>query len=78
LLLEAYRAMGSANAALDAKSFNPVFSDHWTNAKDEAQRVIMEARRKIAAARSELLKFLSNDAGRNRIEGTDETSPTGE
>jgi HNH endonuclease len=75
LLLEAYRAMGSANAALDAKSFNPIFSDHWTNAKDEAQRVIMEARPKIAAARSELLKFLSNDAGRNGSEGTDETSP---
>jgi hypothetical protein len=31
LILEAYRAMGSANAALDAKNVNPIFSDTWTN-----------------------------------------------
>jgi hypothetical protein len=51
LLLEAYRSTGQANAALDAKNFKPIFSDHWTHAKDEAQRLSDEARPKITAAR---------------------------
>ncbi len=63
LILEAYRATGSANAALDAKNVNPIFSDTWTNAKDEAQRLITGARSKITAARNELLRFLSNEVG---------------
>jgi hypothetical protein len=62
LLLEAYRATGQANAALDAKNFNPIFSDTWTTAKEEAQRLITEARSKITTTRNELLKFLSTEA----------------
>jgi hypothetical protein len=36
--------------------------DAWNLATNEAQRRMIEARNKIMAARTELLKFLSNDA----------------
>ncbi|MGA3263948.1 MAG: HNH endonuclease signature motif containing protein [Terracidiphilus sp.] len=57
-LCEAYRAMGSANAAIDGKYFQG--SPESSNA---AQRLICEASPKIKAAKDELLKFLSNETG---------------
>jgi hypothetical protein len=62
LLLEAYTTMGAANAALESKSFHTMSGDAWNLATNEAQRRMIEARNKIMAARTELLKFLSNDA----------------
>jgi HNH endonuclease len=63
LLLEAYSAMGAANAANLAKSYHGMHSDQWANATKEVQRRINDARTKITAARVELLKFLSKEAG---------------
>jgi len=54
--------MGAANAALESKSFHTMSGDAWNLATNEAQRRMIEARNKIMAARTELLKFLSNDA----------------
>jgi len=60
LLLEAYRRMGAANAALESRSFHPMSGEAWAQATNEAQRCMIEAREKITAARAELLRFLSN------------------
>jgi hypothetical protein len=56
-LLEAYRAMGAANSALERRN-----GDIRNEAINEAQRLIIEARPKITKARDELLSFLSNEA----------------
>lgn len=55
-LLEAYRAMGAANSAIDRR-----IGDIRNEAINEAQRLIIEARPKISAARNALLSFLSNE-----------------
>jgi hypothetical protein len=55
-LLEAYRDMGAANSALEGK-----FSLGTPEASNAAQKRIANASRGIAAARDELLKFLSSD-----------------
>jgi hypothetical protein len=57
LLLDAYRAMGAANAALESRSFKPA---DWSEATNEAQRLTDEARGRITVARGQLLRFLSN------------------
>jgi hypothetical protein len=62
-LLEAYRAMGSANAALDGMNMHPHYGSAWNEASNQAQRLIGEAGPKITATRSVLLKFLSNENG---------------
>ena len=59
LLLEAYRAMGSVNAANQARGFHEIGSNGWAEATREIQRRVNDAVPKIATARSELLKFLS-------------------
>jgi hypothetical protein len=56
-LLEAYREMGAANTALDAK-----FVRGSAEASNAASDRIAWATPKIIAARDELLKFLSGDA----------------
>lgn len=64
LLLDAYRTIGAANAALDSRGFHPMNGDAWAQATNEASRCMIEARKKITSAKSELLEFLSNDTGR--------------
>ncbi len=66
LLLKAYRTMGAANAALDSRSFQAMSAEYFTPATIEAQRRMIEARPEIAAARNELLKFLSSDTTASR------------
>ena len=58
LLLNANRAMGAANAALESRSFKPA---DWSEATNEAQRLTDEARGRITVARGQLLRFLSNE-----------------
>ena len=62
-LLDAYREMGAANAALESKGYQSMSGEAWAQATSEAQRRMIEARGKITDARNELLKFLSSDGG---------------
>jgi hypothetical protein len=55
-LLEAYRAMGAANSAIERR-----IGDIRNEAINEAQRLIIEARQKIPAARHALLRSLSDE-----------------
>jgi hypothetical protein len=58
-ILEAYRAMGSANQAVAAiYSFRPSLDDP----KNIASNAVAQARPKIVAARDALLRFLSSNA----------------
>jgi hypothetical protein len=62
LLLSAYHAMGAANGRIEAVLAQARSSGGYRAAFAEAQRLITEAGPKIAAAKQELLKFLSSDA----------------
>jgi len=61
LILSAYRKIGSANVALESKSMQPMSSDPWAQASNEAAKRMFEAGKAIEAARSELLRFLSTE-----------------
>jgi hypothetical protein len=61
LLLEAYRAMGAANVAIEAKGYHAINSEGWATGCNAVARLVVDARPKIAKARNELLKFLSSD-----------------
>ncbi|MGB6728661.1 MAG: hypothetical protein WBE74_22405 [Terracidiphilus sp.] len=61
LLLEAYRAMGAANVAIEAKGHHPIHSEGWATGCSAVARLVVDARPKIAKARDELLRFLSSD-----------------
>lgn len=58
LLLDAYSAMGAANAMLDGRNSQVFESENWMRATYEAQRLIAAAHPKVLATRDELLKFL--------------------
>jgi hypothetical protein len=63
LLLKAYRAMGAANVAIEAKSHHEIDSQGWTTGDHQLARLVVDARPNITLARNELLKFLSNETG---------------
>jgi hypothetical protein len=53
--------MGAANAALEGRKSHDPRGTVWGRATDESTRLIAKACPKISAAKTELLKFLSND-----------------
>ena len=67
LLLVAYRAMGAANVSIDAKGHHEINSEGWATGCHAVARLVVDARPKIAHARAELLRFLSNEAGREPV-----------
>jgi hypothetical protein len=63
LLLEAYRAMGAANVAIEAKSHHEINSEGWATGCHAVARLVVDARPKITKARDELLRFLAHESG---------------
>jgi HNH endonuclease len=63
LLLDAYSAIGVANAALDSRNSQSFQSESWAESTSEAQRLVKAAHPKIIATRNELLRFLSSESG---------------
>ena len=61
-LLHAYRAMGSANVAIEAKGHHEINSEGWATGCHALARLVVDARPRIAKARDELLRFLSSEA----------------
>ena len=61
LLLEAYRAMGAANVAIEAKGHHAINTEGWATGNNAVARLIVDARPKIARARDELLRFLASE-----------------
>jgi hypothetical protein len=62
LLVNAYSAMGAANAALDSRNAQDYDSAYWERATSQADRLITAARPKVVEIRDKLLKFLSNES----------------
>lgn len=60
-LLKAYRAIGAANVAIEAKSHHELESEGWSRGTNEVQRRVKDASVAITVARDEMLKFLSNE-----------------
>jgi hypothetical protein len=54
LLLDAYSAIGVANAALDSRNSQTFQSESWAESTFEAQRLVKAAHPKIIASRNEL------------------------
>lgn len=62
VLLKAYRAIGAANVAIEAKSHHELEGEGWARGTTEVQRRVKVASIAIMVARDEMLKFLSNEA----------------
>lgn len=70
LLLEAYRAMGAANVAIEAQGYHAINSEGWATGCNAVARLVVDARPKIVKARDELLRFLSSDTESESASGS--------
>jgi len=67
-LLKAYRAIGAANVAIEAKSHHELESEGWARGTNEVQRRVKDASLEITAAIDELMKFFSNETDADRTQ----------